>query len=116
MGIAGLHGAAAETLAAAYLALVGFEIRDRNVRVAGAEVDVLAVERGTDVIVEVKFRSRGDYGGAALAVSRLQRERLRNAARSLSAGTGRPVRIDLVALELEEEGLALRHVRNAIHD
>jgi putative endonuclease len=116
MGIAEKNGAAGETLAASYLALRGCEVVARNTRIAGIEVDVIADEGPTRVLVEVKFRSRDDYGGAALAVSRLQSERLKRAARAVAGETRRPVRIDVIALELADEGLALRHYRGAIPD
>lgn len=116
MGTAGRHGAAGETLAASYLALRGLDVVARNTRVAGIEVDVIADDGATRVLVEVKFRARGDYGGAALAIAREQARRLRNAARVTAAESGRPVRIDVVALELTDDGLALRHIRNAIED
>jgi len=114
MGIASVHGAAGETLAAAYLTLAGCEVVAQNTRIADVEVDVLAREDETAMIVEVKFRKHGDYGGAALAVSRLQQERLLRAARVLAAQHAGPVRVDVVAIELEEDGLALRHYRNAL--
>ncbi len=88
----------------------------RNQRVAGIEVDVIADDGAARVLVEVKFRARGDYGGAALAIAREQSRRLVHAARVTAAEAGRPVRIDVVALELTDDGLTLRHIRNAIED
>jgi putative endonuclease len=114
MGIARVHGVAGETLAAAYLTLAGCEVVAQNTRIADVEVDVLAREHDTAVIVEVKFRMRGDYGGAALAVSRLQQERLVRAARVLATQHAGPVRVDVIAIDLEEDGLAVRHYRNAL--
>jgi putative endonuclease len=70
MGVAGARGRAGEALAAAYLELRGCVIRARNVRLAGVEVDMLVEEGRTLVLVEVKTRTRGDYGGAALAARR----------------------------------------------
>ena len=114
MGITGSRGRAAETLAAAFLELQGLEVVERNVRLAGVEVDVLAVERGVQVVVEVKFRSRSDYGGAALAVDRAKRERLRRAASTLARDGELAVRIDVIAIELRDDGTVLRHYRNAV--
>lgn len=116
MGIARSHGEAGESLAAAYLALAGLEVRGRNVRLAGVEVDLVADDGRARVLVEVKFRSRADYGGAALAVDAAKRARLWRAASALAA-EGRPVRVDVVAIERREDGLVLRHYRNALeHD
>jgi putative endonuclease len=114
MGIAQSHGAAGESLAAAYLALIGWDILARNAQLGGVEVDLVALDGRTRVLVEVKYRARTDYGGAALAVDRAKRDRLRRAAYALISNGGGPVRIDVVAVELEGEGLTLRHFRNAV--
>ena len=92
MGTAQRRGAAGESLAAAYYELLG-----------------------ALVLVEVKLRGRGDFGGAARADDRTKAERMRRAARSLAAG-GRALRIDVIALEPVDDGLVLRHYRNAITD
>jgi putative endonuclease len=110
------RGSAAETLAACYLELSGMEVVARNRRVAGVEIDLVAVDGNARVLVEVKYRGRSDYGGAALAVDFRQRERLARAARAVAAESGSAVRIDVVAIELGAEGLALRHYRNAVTD
>ena len=102
MAVPQQRGHAGEALAAAYLEL------------AGVEVDLLAAEGATRVLVEVKLRSRADYGGPAGALDRDKRRRLRRAA--LALGGAEPVRIDLVAIELVDDGLTLRHYRNAITD
>ena len=114
MGTARAHGRAGETLAAAYLELLGWTDLERNVRIGGVEVDLVACEGGTRVLVEVKFRGRADFGGAALAVDRGKRDRLRQAALALEARGVRWVRIDVLAMELIDDGLRLRHYRNAV--
>ena len=114
MGVAKRRGEAGESLAAEYLNLIGWDVHERNLRVAGVEVDLLARDDRTDVLVEVKLRSRSDFGGAAWAVDRRKHERLRRAARALVHAGARIVRIDVVAVEFEEDGVRLRHFRNAI--
>ncbi len=114
MGMAKERGGRGETLAAAYLEAVGLRIEARNHRLAGVEVDLVAREGATRVVVEVKLRGRADYGGAALAVDRAKRERLLRAARALDAAGAAAVRIDVVAIELEPDGMSLRHHRNAV--
>jgi len=114
MGRAQEHGRAAESLAAAYLEIAGLEVLGRNVRLAGVEVDLVAREERTRVVVEVKLRNRADYGGAVAAVDERKRERLRRAARALLAEAGGPVRVDVVAMDRTADGLALRHVRGAV--
>lgn len=116
MGRAQDRGRAGEALAAAYLEIAGLEVTGRNARLAGVEVDLLAREEETRVLVEVKLRNRTDYGGAAAAVDARKRERLRRAARALLAEAGGPVRVDVVAMDLTADGLSLRHVRGAVDD
>src|SRR5437773_10506748 len=114
MGRVQVRGAAGETIAAAYLELIGFEVVSRNIRLAGVEVDLLARDGAARVIVEVKLRGRSDYGGAALAVDRKKHERLRRAASALAVERSGPVRVDVVAVELVDGGAAVRHYRNAV--
>ena len=114
MGRAQDRGRAGEALAAAYLELVGLEVLRRNARLAGVEVDLIAREGRTRVVVEVKLRNRSDYGGAAAAVDGAKCARLRRAARGLLAEEDGPVRVDVVAMDLVADGLALRHIRDAV--
>jgi putative endonuclease len=114
MGITARRGRAAESMAAAYLELAGLAIVERNPRLGGVEVDLLAREGDALVVVEVKFRSRSDYGGALLAVDRAKRERLLRAASAL-IGRGHPrVRIDVVGIEIDGQGAGVVHVRDAV--
>lgn len=123
MGLTQTHGRAGEALAAAYLELAGCTIRARNVRLGGVEVDLIVRDGGTDVIVEVKFRGRSDYGGAVAAIDHSKRARLVRAAQVLQhdgaalqggGAAARRVRIDVVAIELSAEGAAVRHYRSAV--
>jgi putative endonuclease len=108
------RGSAGEQLAAAYLELEGFSVEARNVRIAGVEVDLVARDGGARVLVEVKFRSRIDYGGAALAVDRGKRERLLRAARAVASREPMPVRIDVIAIEPCDGGARILHYRSAV--
>jgi len=68
MGNTGLRGRAAETMAAAYLELAGLQILERNAQLGGVEIDLLALEKRVHVVVEVKYRSRSDFGGGLGAI------------------------------------------------
>jgi putative endonuclease len=114
MGITQSRGRAAENLVASYFELRGAEVVARNVRAAGVEIDLVVDEGGTQVLVEVKYRGRSDFGGAAQSLGWRQRERLLRAAGAWSRDSQRPVRVDVVALELDAEGARLRHYRNAV--
>ncbi|HEX2625361.1 MAG TPA: YraN family protein [Candidatus Limnocylindrales bacterium] len=103
-------GDAAEALVADRLTAAGWTILGRQVRVGRAELDLVALDpRGTWlVIVEVRWRSRRDYGLAEETVDRAKLARLRRAAFSLleigHLPDGVPVprlplRFDLVVVE-----------------
>ena len=114
MAFKDVRGRAGESLAAAYLELTGSRLTERNVRIAGVEIDLVADDRGTMVLVEVKTRARNDWGGAALAIDARKRERLRRAARACEQRGMARVRIDVIAIETDAEGARLTHHRNAI--
>jgi putative endonuclease len=114
MGATQDRGAAGEALAAAWFELRGDRVLGRNLRLGGREVDLL-VQSGTVLaVVEVKLRSRSDYGGAAAAVDARKRARLLDAARALLSRGASEVRVDVVTLDLEPDGLRLRHIPNAV--
>lgn len=114
MGTTRARGDAGERLAAAYLELAGCTVLERNVRLGGVEVDLMAAEGATRVVVEVKLRGRVDYGGAALAVDHAKRLRLMRAVRALQQGGVSRVRVDVVAIDLGPDGASVKHYRNAV--
>jgi putative endonuclease len=104
-----------EQAAVNYLEGCGFRILDRNWRCAEGEIDIVAVERHTFVVCEVKTRSGTRYGTPLEAVGRAKRARLRRlAVRWLTAHGVRfdQVRIDVVGLLYEGTGgFTIEHVR-----
>jgi putative endonuclease len=96
-------GKRGEEAAARLLAGLGYRILDRNWRAKTGELDLVAADGPTLVVVEVKSRAPGaDYGSAAEAVTRAKQARLaRTAALYLKAKGLRPVavRFDVVAVE-----------------
>ena len=104
-----------EQAAVNYLEGCGFRILDRNWRCAEGEIDIVAVERRTFVVCEVKTRSGTRYGTPLEAVGRAKRARLRKlAVRWLTAHGVRfdQIRIDVVGLLYEGTGgFTIEHVR-----
>jgi putative endonuclease len=113
MGITQIRGSAGEKLAESYLELTGHEVLARNVRLGGVEVDRVVRDGDVVVLVEVKTRSRRDYGGAVAAVDARKRQRLMRAVRAVSR-RHRFVRVDVVTVEPEDDGIRIRHYRNAV--
>ena len=108
-------GREGEQAAVDYLEGRGFRILDRNWRCAEGEIDIVAVERHTFVVCEVKTRSGTRYGTPLEAVGRAKRARLRKlAVRWLTAHGVRfdQIRIDVVGLLYEGTGgFTIEHVR-----
>jgi putative endonuclease len=107
----------AETAVADRLRTAGWTILGRNVRVGRAEIDILAVDpAGANVVaVEVRWRTRRDYGLPEETVSHAKLARLRAALlalRHLEPASlpvpHLPVRVDIVAVE---PGGRMRHHR-----
>ena len=69
-----------EDAAVALLVEQGYEIVDRNVRLPGGEIDVVARDGGTIVFVEVKARASRRFGSAITAVDARKRRTLRKIA------------------------------------
>ena len=101
-------------MALAYLEMKGCRVRERNARLGGVEVDALVEDGADTVLVEVKLRSRSDFGGAAAAIDPSKRQRLLRAAAALLGRGCERVRIDVVTIDLTDEGAALRHYRSAV--
>jgi len=117
-----LAGDEAEARVAALLTDRGWRILARQLRVGRSEIDLLAVDPGPPpalVVVEVRWRSRRDFGLAEETVDGRKRARLRRAAFALRElgelpdGTvlpPLPFRFDLIVVE---PGDRLRHHRHA---
>ena len=73
-------GAAAESAAVEFLQSQGLEVLLRNYRLRLGELDIVARDRNTLVIVEVRKRSSDRYGGAAASVDIRKQIKLRRAA------------------------------------
>ncbi len=96
----------------------GYEVVDRNVREGRGEIDLVAIDRGAVVFVEVKFRSGSDRAAPLLAVNSKKREDVAKAAAlylSRRGLLGRPIRFDVIGITWGSSGteLHLEHIPNA---
>jgi len=105
-------GACGERAAREYLISAGFSILAMNWRCPLGELDIIARERGTLVIVEVKTRSHEAWGPAEEAITRAKQRRLIRAGLWYAQAHGysdAAVRFDVVIVR----GQALEHYRDA---
>jgi len=79
-GVANAVGAYGEQLAVRYLVESGMQILDRNWSCDQGEVDIVAMDDGCLVIVEVKTRRSLAFGSPVEAVTALKAARLRRLA------------------------------------
>ena len=100
---AGSTGGTGERLAAAFLERHGGAVVDRNVRVGADEIDLVMRHCSQLVVVEVKTAANGD--DPLEAVDGTKFERIERAA---SGYPGAVSRIDLVGIEVQEGGVAVR--------
>ena len=93
-------GAQGEARAARFLVKRGYRIVERNVRLAGVEVDLIATRGRVVAFVEVKTRRTGRFGPPEMAVDRAKQARLVRAATSWlqqRRARMREVRFDVIA-------------------
>lgn len=116
-------GKAGERLAARRLRGLGYRVLQRNACAGGVEVDLLclAPDRRTIVLVEVKTRRPGPDGRPPeMGINAAKRQRLHRACegvRRTRLGRGRPVRVDVVAIDALGErsrDWAFRHYVDAL--
>lgn len=109
-----MRGAAAEQRALELLQRRGLKLLARNWRCRGGELDLVMRDGAELVFVEVRARSRADFGGAAASVDHRKRARLVHAARSYLAEHAEHAdavaRFDVIAFEADA---APRWLRNA---
>ena len=101
------RGDAGEDEALAYLQERGLRLLQRNYRTpgrGGGEIDlIMQTPDGTVVFVEVRKRSRSDFGGAAASVSHQKQRRIVFAANHYLQRWRRlpPARFDVVVIEAQ---------------
>ena len=111
-------GRGGEWVAAAWLRMKGYRLRERNWRGGGAELDLVMEHRGAVVFVEVKTRSGSDYGGPTASVREAKQRAIRRAASAYLSRHGlweRPARFDVVTIHRTAgpPWWAVRHYRDA---
>ncbi|MES1926104.1 YraN family protein [Salinisphaera sp. T31B1] len=88
----------------------------RNYNVRGGELDLVYRADELLIIVEVRYRARSDYGGAAASVTTTKQRRIIHATRHFLADNPgharRPIRFDVVGVDDSDE---LDWIENAFY-
>lgn len=109
-------GEIGENLACEELVRLGYAIVARRYRSRGGEIDIIAADGPTVVFVEVKTRAGADYGTGAEAITWQKRRRIVSTATMFLAKERlheRPVRFDVVAVDLRDDGPRVEVYRSA---
>lgn len=94
-------GTEGEMVAMDYLTGAGAEIIARNVKLAGAEIDIIAKIGDTYAFIEVKRRTSTRYGRPSEAVNVAKMRKIVRAATMYAAMHGisdKPIRFDIIEL------------------
>ncbi|KXC07184.1 YraN family protein [Microbacterium hominis] len=105
-------GRAGEDRAARHLALNGYTVLDRNWRCAVGEIDIVAVDGGDLVVVEVKTRRSVMFGHPFDAVDARKRARLWRLAHAWASAhpdlsRRRRTRVDVIGVTGDDPATAL---------
>jgi putative endonuclease len=112
-------GAAGEVAALAHLRAAGLRILEVDWRCRLGQVDIVAEDAGTLVLVEVKARRGIGFGLPEEAVDARKQRKLRQLLEAYRQGSGRdrqPCRIDVLGILLDSSLRVRRceHIRNAV--
>ena len=100
-------GSSGENEAAKHLRRVGYRIVARNYRCRAGEIDLIAIDEGTIVFVEVKTRRQNQAADPEVNVTYHKRCRISRAAKHFlmeKSAQGRPCRFDVVSVLMPEQG------------
>ena len=115
-------GRAGESAARAHVTgQLGYEILATNDRTRVGEIDIVALDNGILVFVEVKTRTNRSFGAGSGQVSAKKSLRLQAAAQSYLAENDlehSDWRIDLISVEMDRSGRVshIEHIESAIEE
>lgn len=113
-----LYGKYGEDLACEFLKKKGYKIIERNFRIRGGEIDVIALDGKTLVYIEVKTRSSHRFGLPEESITPWKLRFLERSAKFYRASRQKrnlPVleRIDIVAVDTTTQKTQIKLIKNA---
>lgn len=109
-------GKIGEEIAAGFLIKEGYKVLERNFRCPLGEIDIVALDSGTLVFVEVKTRSSNSFGLPEEAVNHRKQHQMAKVAQLYIARKklfNNPARFDVVAVTISNGKEEVRLIRNA---
>ena len=107
-----IFGTEGEDIAAEFLQGKGMEIVARQARTRFGEIDLVCLDRGEVVFVEVKTRASQEFGPPEAAITRAKFGHMARAAEAYMqkrAWEARPWRLDVVAISMKENHPEILH-------
>ncbi len=110
-------GVLGEQMATRYLEDHGFVILDRNYRKGHLEADIIALDHGELVIIEVKTRSNNIWFAPEEAVDHRKRQNLIKVANNyiLRHHRKESVRFDIITIISNDKGTEIKHIKDAFN-
>ena len=110
-------GVTGEQMAARYLVDLGYVILEHNYYNHHKEVDLIALDQGELVFVEVKTRSSDYFMQPEEAVNHLKRQNLIKVANQYIRYHKRtePARFDIIAIVKNDKETRIKHIKNAFN-
>lgn len=108
-----INGAWAESLAAQHLENAGLKVSQRNYRVRGGEIDLIALEGAVTVFIEVKQRTTSSHGTAGEYITPRKAGLIRRAALQYLGRDDVACRFDAVLIEGDARGHSLTWLKDA---
>ncbi|HRK04042.1 MAG TPA: YraN family protein [Chlorobiota bacterium] len=107
----------AENIAARHLEAAGWIILERNWKYKNmGEIDIIAVDGEVLVFIEVRYRTRTEYGTPEDSITAVKVRKVRRTAELYMIMKGRwgcPCRCDAIAVDLADGKMDIRHYRDA---
>lgn len=104
-----------EQIATDYIEKLGYKTLERNLRLFCGEIDILAEDRGTVVIIEVKTVRGSGFGLAQDLVRYKKQEKLKLLGRAIEQRyPNRSIRIDVIGVHLYDDPPRIEHIISAV--
>lgn len=99
----------------AYVKGLGYKALECNLRLFCGEIDILAKDGKTIVIIEVKTVKGSGFGLAQDLVRYKKQNKLRLLGRALEQFyPNSPIRIDVIGVNMEDNPPSIEHLKNAV--
>lgn len=112
-----LLGQSGEEVALRYLRSKKYKIVEKGFRMFRGEIDIIAYDKKTLVFIEVKTRTKSDFGRPEESVNPSKQQQIRKIAQGyldLSQIRDTACRFDVIALtKTDQDEYTLHHIKNA---